>query len=507
MSSRLRLTLAYVTLVCVATLLVGTVFWLTRRSNIYQELAPIAVERAELTMELLKQAEPYASSATVTTLDTVVRNGDTLVTERPILSPSLQRLIDSLPGYTVVLDSSGRSIYWSGQVRALSDQQWELLRDNLVSLPDGGPVGVLMLDEEVLFAASNFKAQNSAFSRVVVGVPAGSFLQFSGETIPVLILCAVLILVGSAIVAYTILGRPFKQLQRIIDDLSAISDGRSLHRRVAVEEDADPEIERQAGVLNAMIGRLEDSFRALRQFTADASHELKTPLAVLRADIERAMNASTSSKEKLVALEESLQEVTRMSNLVESLLTLARADEGRFDLHMEPVELGPLVQEVYETALILGEGAGVKVTMPFTTDVVVMGDQIRLRQLFLNLVTNAIKYNRPGGRVDIGLGQHPGNVTFAVRDTGIGIAAADLPHIFDRFWRVDRVRTRTSGGGAQDAHGDIADAARGGFGLGLSISRWIAQAHGGSLTVSSRLGQGSLFTVTLPLKDQPHTNA
>src|SRR5450756_3183761 len=128
-----------------------------------------------------------------------------------------------------------------------------------------------------------------------------------------------------------------------------------------------------------MISRLETSFAGLRRFTADASHELKTPLTVLRADVERAMMESSHQTERMVALEEALQEVRRMSDLVESLLTLARADEGRFDLHREPVELAPLVQEVYETALILGEAQGVTVNLPFTADVVVMGDRTRLR--------------------------------------------------------------------------------------------------------------------------------
>ena len=173
-----------------------------------------------------------------------------------------------------------------------------------------------------------------------------------------------------------------------------------------------------------------------------------------------------------------------MTDLVESLLTLARADEGRFDIHREPVELQPLVQEVFETALILGEAQGVTVNLPFTADVVVLADRTRLRQLFLNLVTNAIKYT-PSGTVDVSLTRHDEAALFSVRDTGIGISAADLPYVFDRFWRADRVRTRAT--------------ERGGFGLGLAISQYIAHAHGGTLTATSRLGRGSTFVVTLPL--------
>jgi signal transduction histidine kinase len=283
---------------------------------------------------------------------------------------------------------------------------------------------------------------------------------------------------------WLLLGGTFRRLERVRREVADITDGRSLHRRLS-PDDASPELTSLIETLNAMIARLETSFMALKRFTADASHELKTPLAVLRADVERAMSEKTRKDDRLVALEEALHETTRMADLVESLLTLARADEGRFDVHREPVDLRALTQEVYETAVILGEGAGVQVNLPFTADVEIQGDRTRLRQLFLNLVTNAIKYTPAGGRVDIGLGRHPDTVTFAVRDTGQGIAAADLPHVFERFWRADRVRSRTS--------------ERGGFGLGLAISQWIAHAHGGTLTVQSRLGKGSLFTVTLPL--------
>jgi signal transduction histidine kinase len=188
----------------------------------------------------------------------------------------------------------------------------------------------------------------------------------------------------------------------------------------------------------------------------------------------------------MVALEEALQETARMSDLVDSLLTLARADEGRFDIYRTPVDVEPLMREVYETAVILGEDGGLSLSMPPVESAVVMGDRTRLRQLLLNLVTNAIKYTPRGGRVELSATRRPGDeITVVVRDTGIGIAANDLPHVFDRFWRADRARSRAS--------------ERGGFGLGLAISQWIVQAHGGSLTVQSRLGRGTVFTVVLPV--------
>jgi len=142
------------------------------------------------------------------------------------------------------------------------------------------------------------------------------------------------------------------------------------------------------------------------------------------------------------------------------------------------------VREVAETANILGEEAGLQVSIPILQPVTVLGDRVRLRQLFLNLVTNAIKYTSRGGKVELSL-EHPDDTAvFTVKDTGIGIAGADLPFIFDRFWRVDRVRSRAG--------------ERGGVGLGLAISQWIAQAHGGNINVSSRLGRGSTFAVSIP---------
>jgi two-component system, OmpR family, sensor kinase len=206
----------------------------------------------------------------------------------------------------------------------------------------------------------------------------------------------------------------------------------------------------------------------------------------LRADVERAMHPNTNRADRMVALEEALQETARMSDLVNSLLTLARADEGRFDIHREPIELEPLVRDVYETAVILGEDAGLTLTLAALEGGVVMGDATRLRQLLLNLITNAIKYTPRGGRVEVSA-MHRGadEVAITVRDSGIGIAANDLAHVFDRFWRADRVRSRAS--------------ERGGFGLGLAISQWIVQAHGGSISVQSRLGRGSVFTVLLPI--------
>jgi signal transduction histidine kinase len=332
---------------------------------------------------------------------------------------------------------------------------------------------------------------SSTIDRVFVAMSIDETELQLRELLGTILVIAPFLIALSVVFAHFIAGRAFRPIDRIIDQVEAISDGRSLHRRLAIGAAGD-ELARLSATLNAMIGRLETSFGALRRFTADASHELKTPLTVIRADVERSMSPNASSNDKAVALEEALQQVTRMADLVDSLLTLARADEGRFDLYREPVELGPLVKEVVETARLLGEEAGVTIGAPVIDDAVVQGDLTRIRQLFLNLVTNAIKYTPRNGRVDISLSNDGTTAQFTVRDTGIGIAAADLPYVFERFWRADRVRSRAS--------------ERGGFGLGLAISQWIAQAHGGALTVQSKLTRGSTFTVTLPVGTESETD-
>jgi two-component system, OmpR family, sensor kinase len=481
-STRTNLTAAFVAGLVAVSGVLGLSLWTVRNASVYRDIARNAGTEADLAAGLILEAGESDQP--------VVIRPDT-ASEALTITTRLGAMLNSFPGYLVVLDRRGVPLFQSNEVRALGNSDASDLAEQIKDLPAGGAAGLLTLDsaqEQLLLVAREVRTPTEKLAKVVVGVstqgatdlPRAYMFAFGFSSIVVL-------LAGWG--AWATLGITSQRIDTIAHDVAAISDGRSLHRRLNIEN-AGEEFEQLIATLNAMIERLETSFLGLRRFTADASHELKTPLAVLRADVERAMSEA-SQAERMVALEEALHETTRMADLVDSLLTLARADEGRFDIHREPVELKKLVDDVYETAVILGEGAGVAVNLQFTADVTIMGDPTRLRQLFLNLVTNAIKYTPAGGKVDIGLGVHPENVTFAVRDTGIGIAAADVPHIFERFWRADRVRSRMS--------------ERGGFGLGLAISQWIAQAHGGMLTASSRLGRGSLFTVTLPLPQGQRT--
>jgi signal transduction histidine kinase len=502
MSTRARLTAAYAILLLATLIAFGVTLSATRntagstleasalaqasavRASIRQFQADTSGCELENELQALKERGTARKGCRLVVVDTA--NGQLVA--RP--TRDLVKVLESIPGYFLVFTTQNQLLYASRPMQNLSLEDQDAVdrvAANLAMRIEDARVRVRH-DSATLFIIADTASTPKDFvpniSRVVVGteVPVNDPLP-SAITGTIIVIAPVMFLM-SLIAAYAVLGSVFRPVDQLINDVEAITDGRSLHRRLPTDPGSD-ELSRLSVTLNAMLTRLETSFGALRRFTADASHELKTPLTVLRADVERSMHPDTSRAERMVALEEALQETARMSDLVDSLLTLARADEGRFDIHRQPVELEPLVREVYETAVILGEDAGLSLSLRTLETAVVMGDRTRLRQLLLNLVTNAIKYTPRGGNVELAVVRKPGDeVAVSVRDTGIGISNADLPHVFDRFWRADRARSRAS--------------ERGGFGLGLAISQWIVQAHGGTITVQSRLGRGSIFTVILP---------
>lgn len=479
-SIRARLTMAW-TAASVGSLLVFSIALLgVRREILFQQLEERVQNEAQHIVKAIELARATGTEPMLVKQDPLAAR---------TVGQRMAAFLSMLDGYVLVQDSTGYDIYASPQVQLLSTAD----RDRFSKAARESRAGndmrqVRLFNDEVLLAARDVPLSDNARYRVYAALSTGEISETLNGIAWTMVVVSPFLVAVSVLFAWIIAGRVFRPIDRIIDQVEAITDGRSLHRRLAIGA-AGEELARLSTTLNAFIGRIETSFGALRRFTADASHELKTPLAVMRADVERAMSPTANETEQAVALEEALQQVTRMADLVDSLLTLARADEGRFDLYREPVELAPLAREVVETARLLAEDAGLVIVAAHFENAEVLGDLTRLRQLFLNLVTNAIKYTPRGGTVEISLQRSDGVVRFAVRDTGIGIAAADLPYVFERFWRADRVRSRAS--------------ERGGFGLGLAISYWIAQAHGGNLEVQSRLGRGSTFTVTLPLAGAP----
>ncbi|MBF8266560.1 MAG: histidine kinase [Dehalococcoidia bacterium] len=274
-------------------------------------------------------------------------------------------------------------------------------------------------------------------------------------------------------------GRALRPVSEMTETARAIALSRGFRRRLRAGNSSD-ELWKLARTFNEMLASLEEAYSAQQRFTADASHELRAPLTAIRGNLDlldriRDMPAD----ERRQTLTHVRREVERLSRLVNDLLALARADAGQA-LETRPVELDALLVDAHRQARSLARG--VSVHLGNLEPAVVQGDEDRLRELLLILVDNALRYTPEGGTVTLWLKHEQPWAVVGVEDTGIGIEPEDLPHVFDRFWRADKARSRDSGG----------------TGLGLAIAKWIVDHHGGELVVESTPGKGSRFSVCLP---------
>jgi two-component system OmpR family sensor kinase len=472
---RRRLTVWYTVALAVTVLAFGTALYIERRQASVRELDQRLSLESDLAHRWLTQSYKV--------LGRIVTNSGL----RPSLDPAISAYLEPARDYLVVADTAGQVLALSDVTRSLSAEALQSLTGSLDTLPLTRHGGVLALGPptgKVRYLVVPVDDAGPGIGGLLVATPTKQASFGPADLLRSMLLIAPVILVSAGLIGYWLAGSSMRPVEGIMDEVDAISDGRSLHRRLAVPLSGD-EMARLAVTVNGMLARLEQSFASLRRFTADASHELKTPLMVLRAGVERALVHPGIPSEILQSLDETLAQINQMTEMVENLLTLARADEGRAPLAVEECDLRELVADVAETAGILGEEAGVTAghTMP-ETPVRLAVDRHRIREKLLHIVTTAIKYTPRGGSLAIALEQHEDAAIFTVRDTGIGIAAGDLPHIFERFWRADPARSRTG--------------ERSGVGLGLAIAKWIAEAHGGSITVQSRPARGTMFIIQLP---------
>lgn len=277
--------------------------------------------------------------------------------------------------------------------------------------------------------------------------------------------------------------RPVDEVTRTAQDITASN----LSRRLPVRKSND-EIARLTETLNDMILRLEQSFGQIRQFTADASHELRTPLTILTGELELALRSERTEEEYQEVVSSALQETLRMSHVVEDLLLLSRADMGKISLKTDLIDLNEMLADLADATSILGTKKDLTITYRESRErLMIEGDSPRLYQMLLNLLDNAVKYTSHGGAITLTLHRDEGMAEIRVRDTGIGISREDQERIFDRFYRVDKARSR----------------AQGGVGLGLSIVEWTIRAHNGEISVESELSIGSTFIVRLPILLEP----
>src|SRR5215813_8497422 len=270
----------------------------------------------------------------------------------------------------------------------------------------------------------------------------------------------------------------------------------NLERRLPVANPRD-ELGQLASTFNELLARLDASFDLQRQFMADASHELRTPLSVMRTTaqviLERPRRDENEYRDALAMIND---QTRRLARIVDDMFTLARADAGRRPLKIDSFYLDELIGETSRAAGVLAASKGVKVEAAGPAEVLYYGDEHLLRQMLLNLLDNAIRHTPAGGRIRVCLSRFDSTCEVVVADTGEGIPVDAQPHIFERFYRVDKARSRSDVNGA----GDGADKGVGGAGLGLSIALWVAEAHGGTIDLVSTGPTGTAFAIALPLK-------
>lgn len=346
-------------------------------------------------------------------------------------------------------------------------------------LPDG---------ERLIDAALNYTAPDKRRYLVEVGVPLtpvstmlSHLLVQISFGLPVALLVAIL---GG----YLLVKRALRPVEEIAQKARQITQ-HNLSERLPVSRTGD-ELERLSISLNHMIGRLEDAIQNSKRFVADASHELRTPLSVLRGELENLTQNGGLNEAERDTLGSMLEEVERLTHIVEGLVALSRLDAGDVKTEWVKFDLAELAATTADQMSLLAEDKGISVACNAQEGIQVKGDRARIKQVVVNLLDNAIKYTAAGGSIQLNVTRQNGHALLDVADSGIGIPAGDLPHIFERFFRVDKARSRDLGGA----------------GLGLAIVKSICTAHEGQVKVESVEGRGSHFKIELPLASGKNLN-
>ncbi|MBL8206496.1 MAG: heavy metal sensor histidine kinase [Blastocatellia bacterium] len=342
-------------------------------------------------------------------------------------------------------------------------------------LPNGG---------ELLIYSLPFTARDGRSFVIESGAPYDSIENVLRGLLLTLGISLPLLIALAAAGGYWIMRRTLRPLDEITSGAERITS-RNLGERLPVAHSGD-EVERLAFALNRMIARLDESFQYIRRFTADASHELRTPLTALRGELEAIAQRPRLEDDLQDTLGSSLEETARLSRIVEGLLAISRYDAGEAQMEQVRFDLSEVTLSTVGQMRLLAEDRNITLQCETNGEVTITGDRARVKQVIVNLVDNAIKYTPEGGAVQVMVGAEIQHAVLQVKDNGTGIPTDALPHLFERFYRVDKARSRQMGGA----------------GLGLAIVKSIVTAHGGQVTVTSTEGKGSQFRVALPLSDE-----
>jgi heavy metal sensor kinase len=425
-------------------------------------------QREQLRVEILDQ--PTINDFVGPTL-----SEETVEPEDPVWSAVYEHmLLNSSSTALQVADVNGAVAWRSDNLGSDSLPTYQVYRKSAPTLRDGPIFSHYWLNGERF----RFVIISSDGLSVTAAYPLSEIDQTLRRLFSLLLYALPAALVVSGILGWFIARRSLKPVDDIARSARSITAS-NLQLRLPRSQNND-EIGRLIDTLNEMIARLEQSFAQVRQFTSDASHELKTPLAILMGELDVALKRPMSVAEYQATLTSCLEEVERLTSVVQGLLELSRAETGQVTIERKPVRLSRLVADVCDDVMLMAEAKHVGLTTDIAPDVSVVGDAVRLHQAILNVVENAVKYTPDGGSVRVELLAIDNQARLLISDTGIGIAAEDLPHIYDRFYRVDKARSK-----------DIQ-----GTGLGLSIVKWIIDAHQAKIDVVSSEGSGTTFKIT-----------
>lgn len=272
--------------------------------------------------------------------------------------------------------------------------------------------------------------------------------------------------------------RPFEEVAKTAEQITS----ERLNTQI-VDARKEVEVQRLVQSFNSMVSRLSQSFEQMRRFNADVAHELRTPLAILQGENEIALRSSSMPEDIRVVLISNLEELGRLTRIVNDILTLSEAEAGGQVLEKRPVNLKPLIGDLADQMQLLAMERNIRIEVQDLPDAVVEADDLWMRRAVLNLLDNAIKYSRDGGKIGISMTRDAAKARVSIRDDGIGISQADLPYIFDRLYRADPARNRNNGGA----------------GLGLALVKWVVEAHNGRIRVFSEANHGAEFQMELPL--------
>lgn len=381
----------------------------------------------------------------------------------------------------VRVSQGGKVLYQSGDIRD------PLLRIASLPLPtdsqdlDSFHHATAATGQPLMIYTMGYTSPNGALTVVETGASMEPLTDLLYSVLKILLIATPAILLISAFGGYLLMARPLRPVVALTEQAEHV--GRThMGERLPIIPSGD-ELERLSLALNRMIERMEEALAHNQRFSADASHELRTPLTIIRGELEVLLQIPDLPIAAMDGISSALEEGDRMSRIVNSLMTISRLDGGGERMEMLPIDLTSILKVTLEHMSLMAEEKNISLQCHADAPVFVTGDAMRLKQVIVNLVDNAIKYTPNGGRITVKLSAGDGRAVLTVADTGIGISADSLPHVFERFYRADHARSRESGG----------------TGLGLAIVKSICGAHDGTLSIESEEGKSTTLRVELPL--------